>query len=65
VRVVGDHHDGLPVLAVEALQQVEDFVAGLAVEIAGRLVAEQQRGVGDQGPRDADALLLPARKLPG
>ena len=43
VRVVGDHDDGLAVLAVERLQQVEDLVAGLAVEVAGRLVAEQQR----------------------
>ena len=51
-------------LAVQRLQQVEDLVAGLAVEIAGRLVAQQQRRVGDDGARDADALLLAARELP-
>ena len=55
-----DHDDGLAVLAVERLEQAEDFVAGLAVEIAGRLVAEQQRGIGDDGARDADALLFAA-----
>ena len=43
VRIVGDHDDGLAVLAVERLQQVEDAVAGLAIEIAGRLVGEDER----------------------
>ena len=64
VRVVRDHDDRLAVLAVERLQQVEDLVAGLAIEVAGRLVAEQQRRVGDDGARDADALLLAAGELP-
>ncbi len=63
VRIVGDHHDRLAVIAVERLQQIEDLVAGLAIEIAGRLVAEQQRRIGDDGARDADALLLSARQL--
>ena len=64
VRIVGDHDDRLAVLAVERLQQVEDLVARLAIEIAGRLVAEQQRRVGDDRARDADALLLAAGQLP-
>ena len=64
VRIVRDHHDRLAVLAVERLQQIEDLVAGLAIEVAGRLVAEQQRRVGDDRARDADALLLAARELP-
>src|SRR5437899_5641858 len=34
VRVVGDHNDGLAVLAVERLQQVQYLVARLAVKIA-------------------------------
>ena len=63
VRIVRHHDDRLAVLAVERLQQVEDLVAGLAVEIARRLVAEQQRRVGDDGARDADALFLAAREL--
>ncbi len=61
--VVGDHHDGLAVLLVERRQQVEDLVAGLAVEVAGGLVGQQQRRVGDDGAGDADALLLAAREL--
>jgi hypothetical protein len=40
---VGHHHDRLAVLAVERLQEVQDLVARLPVEIAGRLVAQQQR----------------------
>ena len=41
----------------------EDLVGGGAVEIAGRLVAEQQRRIGDDGAGDGDALLLAARHL--
>ena len=63
VRIVRDHHDRLAVIAVERLQQVEDFVAGLAIEIARRLVAEQQRRIGDDRARDADALFLAAGEL--
>ena len=56
-------YDRLPVLGVEGSQQVEDLVARLAVEISGRLVTEQQRRVGDDGPGDADSLLLAAGEL--
>ena len=62
-RIVRHHDDRLAVIAVERLQQVEDLVAGFAIEIARRLVAQQQRGIGDDGARDADALLLAARQL--
>ncbi len=64
VRIVRDHDDRLAVIAVQRLQQIEDFIAGLAVEVAGWLVAEEQRRVGDDGAGDADALLLAARELP-
>ena len=33
------------------------------VEVAGRLVGEQQVGLGDQGPGDRDPLLLTAGQL--
>jgi hypothetical protein len=62
VRVVRDHDDRLAVLAVERLEQAENFVAGFAVEIARRLVAKEQRGIADDRPRDADALLFAAGK---
>ena len=35
----------------------------LGVEVAGRLVGEDQLGVADQGAGDGDALLLAAREL--
>src|SRR4030095_13842142 len=63
MRIVGDHHDRLAVLLVERLQQIENLVAGLTIEVACRLVAEQQRRVGDNGACDADPLLLAAGEL--
>jgi len=65
VRVVRHHHDRFAVIAVERLQQVENLIAGFSIEIAGGFVAKQQRRIGDDGARDADALLLPAGKLSG
>ena len=58
-----DHHDRLLELAVELFQQVEDLAAGGAVEVAGRLVGDQEVGVGDDGPGDRHALLLAAGEL--
>ena len=63
LRIVRDHDDGLARFAVEELQDRQDLVGHGAVEVAGRLVAQQQLGVGDDGARDGDALLLPARHL--
>jgi hypothetical protein len=47
-----------------AAEQVEDAVGALPVEVARRLVAQQEGRIGDDRPRDRDALLLPARQLP-
>ena len=47
----------------QLVEQLEDLLAGLAVERAGRLVGQQDQRVVDQRPRDADALLLPAGEL--
>src|SRR5258707_6568578 len=45
---------------VQREQQVADFLAGGAVEIAGRLVGEQHRGPGRNGAGERHALLLAA-----
>ena len=37
----------------------------MGVEIAGRLVSDDQVGVGDDGAGDGNALLLAAGQLPG
>jgi hypothetical protein len=55
---VGHHEHGLLVLAHEDVQEVEDLARALAVEVARRLVAEQERGIGHDGPGDGHALVL-------
>ena len=50
---------------VQLVEQREDLVAGAAVEVAGRLVGEQDRRAVDQRPGDGDALLLAAGELVG
>ena len=63
VRIVRHHHDRLLEFLVEPLQQRQHFAGRLGVEIAGRLVGQQQRRVGDDRAGDGDALFLPARQL--
>ena len=62
-RVVGDHDDGLAELADAVAQQAEHLRAGAGVEVAGRLVGEDDLGPGDQRPGDGDPLLLAAGQL--
>src|SRR5215470_110043 len=50
--------------ANEPVDQVERLVGALAVQVARRLVAEQERGIGHDGTRDAHALLLATGELP-
>ena len=64
-RVVRDHHDGLLEFPVELVHQVEDLAGGHAIEIAGRLVGNQEVGVGDDRPGDRHALFLAAGELAG
>ncbi len=45
------------------VQQLEDLHAGAEVELAGRLVGEQDRVAGRERARDRDALLLAAGQL--
>src|ERR1043166_4908064 len=65
VRVVRDHDDGLAMLAIERLKQIQNLVAGFAVQIARGFVAEQQSRVGDNRARDAHSLLLAPGELAG
>src|SRR5262245_54351513 len=62
VVLVSDHDDGLTGL-VELAQHLHDLVAGVRVEIAGRLVGEDDVRVVDQRPGDRNALLLAAGEL--
>ena len=57
-----DHHDRPALLGARA-QQAQDLGPGVDVEVAGRLVGQQQRRVVDQRAGDREALLLAAGEL--
>ena len=63
VRVVRDHDHRLPELLRRAAQQLEDLLPRRRVEVAGRLVGEDDRRLRDERARDRDALLLAAGEL--
>jgi hypothetical protein len=62
-RVMGDHDRGGAKRVVDLLEHLEHLHAGLAVQRARGLVAEQYLGPFRDGPRDGDALLLAPRQL--
>ena len=49
-------------LAGHLAQQNVQRIGGVLVEVAGRLVGQQERRLHDQRPRNRDALLLAARQ---
>ena len=63
IHIVGGDDDGEPGGAHQLRQRVEHVLGGVRVEIAGRLVGQQNpRRIGNRA-RDRDALLLAAREL--
>jgi len=62
VALVGDHQDR-PAGVVQLLEQSHDLFAGLRVEVAGRLVGEQEGRLVGQRSGDRDPLALSPRKL--
>src|SRR5689334_3073462 len=64
-RVVGDQQQGGAMPPGEIEQQVDDLAAGFGIEIAGRLVGQQQPRSGRRGAGQRDPLLLAARQLAG
>ena len=60
--IVRDQDDGL-VVRGQLFEDGDDVGAGLLIEIAGRLVGEDQRRVVDQRAGDGDALALAAGEL--
>ena len=52
-----------PSRPVELAQERQDLVGPLGVQVAGRLVGQDQRRLVDERPGDRDALLLAARQL--
>jgi hypothetical protein len=64
IRFMRHHHHG-DALAVEIGQQLHDFVAALAVQVAGRLVRQQHQRIGDDRACNGHALLLAAGQFCG
>src|SRR5574337_2147313 len=62
-RVVGYHEDSLLESAVQATEDVEHLFRGMSIQVAGGLVGDDQRRIGDDGPGNRYTLLLAARKL--
>ena len=60
---MGDDEQGCARLGASGEEQVDDCGAGGSIEIAGRLVGEDQRGAGGQRAGDRHARLLAAGKL--
>ena len=63
--IVGDERERRAAPRGQLEHQVHDRPAGRLVEIAGRLVGDQQRGIGRKRAGERDALLLAAGKLGG
>ena len=61
---MGDHQDRRAA-AVDPVEELHDPDGRVGVEVAGRLVADEQRRVVDERARDRDALLLAAGELVG
>ena len=58
-----DQHQRHAALGMLAEQKVDDLLAGGFVEIAGRLVGDEDCGIGRQRAGERDALLLAAGEL--
>ena len=58
-----DEHQRSAALRDAGEQQLDDLVAGCLVEIAGRLIGQENCRLGRERARERDALLLAAGKL--
>ncbi len=63
LEVVGHEDQGRAALAVEPEDELDHRVRGVAVQVAGRLVAEEDLRAVDEGAGQGDPLLLAAREL--
>jgi hypothetical protein len=63
IPVMGDEDQSLATFTTCARQQLGDLTCVLIVEVADRLVGENERGIVDEGPGNRDALLLSAAQF--
>ena len=64
-EVMGDEQDRAAFAALQVLQPVDDLHLQGRVEGGGRLIRDQQRGLGLERHRDRNPLPHPARELVG
>jgi len=63
--VVGGHDEGDFLLIDDAPHKGQEFASGVAVELAGRLIGDDQARAAGQGACDSDTLLLTTTHLVG
>ena len=61
VWVVGNYYNGLAIFITKVKKQVMEFLLGLGIQIAGRLVGEKNCRLVDQGTGYGNSLLLTSR----
>ena len=62
-EIVGDEHIGEAELLLQPAQKLQHFLGDQRIERGGRLVADDEIGLGGERAGDADALLLAAGEL--
>ena len=62
--VVGDQNDGVA-FSVQGIEEVQDLPAGAGVQVARRLVGQQDRRPVDESPPDGDPLALAPGQFAG
>src|SRR4029077_8522602 len=58
LQIMGDEEEAETFSLLQFFEESDDFALGAFVEVAGRLVGEQQRRRIDQRPRDGGAALF-------
>jgi len=64
-EVVSGDYGGQTVLLVQSRNQFKNQLAGVSVEVARRLIRQQDLGLGDERASEGETLLLAAGKLAG
>src|SRR5215472_9932865 len=65
IPVMGDEDQSPASFTTCAREKCGDLTCVLIVEVADRLVGKDERGIGDESPRNRDALLLAAAQFRG
>lgn len=59
--IMGDNHQASAMVTVETKQQIGNLVTGMPIQITGRLIGQQQRGLTNKGTGNRHPLLLATR----